>query len=425
MRYIIVSMICASMLMADDIDSLLSGFDTTKTSVVQKTKSPLSATYSLYSSYNYSLPTHSPHNGLNSLKNSMDISYDEDINDIKYKANIITYYDLAPSLQNENYTSQYKQASKEWDIKELYVQSSLTNNIDYKIGRQIVTWGKSDNIIVTDILNPLDKSKLGIVDIKELKLGKMMSKIDYYQGNTNISLIVQNEARVSKMPVYGDEYYLGNSDINANKPDSTIENTKLALATNYTGSGYDVSLYLAQSYSDTGYIQNGIREYNSYNMVGFATNYAFGNWLLKCEGGLFDNLKYTNVIDTKQRLDILGGVEYKGFSDTTISLEHVNRKIYNYDPKISLGYEGQKENETQTALRINKDFANSTVHTTILRNLFGTYEDGGFQRANIDYDYRDDLVFSVGFIDYFGEKKQKFNALKDNDKLFAKASWSF
>jgi hypothetical protein len=425
LRYLLLVLVALS-LHAEDINDILGGFDDDVSVDVAQKSSPITGSYSIFGSYSYSHDDDSPHHGLSSLKNSVDIEYNEEIDNTKLRASISTYYDMMYTLNgSDTYQDEYTKDKKELEIKELYALSKLSKNIDLKVGRQIITWGKSDNIVVTDILNPLDKRKLALNDIKDVKLSQTMSKLDYYIGNLNISAIAIHENRVSKLAPYGSDYNFAKNSIIANKPSNSIADTKPALAINYTGSGYDISAYYANKYSDTGHIQNNKREYNSYHMYGLSTNIAKGNWLIKLESALMTNLKYTNVDDKKRRVDILLGLEYKGISDTTISFESARRKIYDYDKMIASGIDGQKEIEYQSAFRINRDIANSTIHLTYLANFFNRFDSGGFQRASVDYDYSDDIILSLGLVDYYGSTNKKFSNLDSNDRVYARAKYLF
>jgi len=74
------------------------------------------------------------------------------------------YYDLVYSLQGrDNYTSEVLDSyEKELQLRDTFIQGSLTEKLDTKIGRQIVVWGALDNLRVTDVLNPLDLRVLGL-----------------------------------------------------------------------------------------------------------------------------------------------------------------------------------------------------------------------------------------------------------------------
>jgi hypothetical protein len=43
----------------------------------------------------------------------------------------------------------------------------------------------------------------GLIDIKNLRLGRLMSKLDYYQDNLKISAALLHENRFSKNPGFG------------------------------------------------------------------------------------------------------------------------------------------------------------------------------------------------------------------------------
>ena len=58
-----------------------------------------------------------------------------------------------------------------------------------------MVWGKSDNIRVTDVLNPLELREPGLVDLEMIRLPVTMTKLDYYIKGLNLSGIVIHEVR--------------------------------------------------------------------------------------------------------------------------------------------------------------------------------------------------------------------------------------
>ncbi len=95
------------------------------------------------------------------------------------------YYDLVYSLNGrDNYTSEVLDSyEKDLQLRDTFIQGSLTEKLDTKIGRQVVVWGTLDNLRVTDVLNPLDLRVLGLTDIDDLRLPVTMAKFDYYFGD--------------------------------------------------------------------------------------------------------------------------------------------------------------------------------------------------------------------------------------------------
>lgn len=345
------------------------------------------------------------------------------------------FYDAAYHLngQRDLYTDQYlDEYEREIELGEAYLQGSLADSLDIKIGRQIVVWGRSDNLRVNDILNPLDLRWPGTTDIRYLRLPVTMTKLDYYVGDWNSSFIVVNEPRFSKLPVYNGEFYPGSQPAPAlQEPGWSLENQQPALSVNGIFSGWDLSFYGAWVYPEKGYVAqdssgNLQRTFDKALLTGTAANVALGNWLIKAEAAYWDNLKFTNVDDEKPRLDILAGIEYSGFTETTITFEIVNRHIFSYDPLLAELPDAVQENTTQYAMRFTRDFIHDTLHLNIVLSSYGFWaEDGGFERAQLDYDLSDDIVLSGGIILYESGDIPGLIGVGDNDNVFIEVEFYF
>ena len=284
---------------------------------------------------------------------------------------------------------------RDFDINELTVEGTFHNGIDAKVGRQIVVWGKSDNIRITDILNPTDNTTPGMVDIKDLRLGRVMTKLDYYINKWSFSTILLHENRFSMMPKLRSDYYLGEA---TKTPSDSIANSSIALSANGNFEGQDIAFYLANQYVDN-------KTYKS-NMLGLAYNKVINSFLLKTEMAYFDNYDSATV---KSKIDSLVGVEYSGISDGSVSFEIAN-----------------KNDDMQYALRYTQSFINQTLDFNILYSGFGKeLEDGGFVRGWIDYDYNDEIALNFGVINYLGGDVAMFEKIKDNDRVFASLTYSF
>ncbi|MEA3415028.1 MAG: DUF1302 family protein [Thermodesulfobacteriota bacterium] len=202
-----------------------------------------------------------------------------------------------------------------------------------KLGRQIVVWGKSDNIRVTDVLNPLDMREPGLTDIEDLRFPVAMSKLDYYIGDWSLTGIAIHEIRFNKSPEYGSDFYSGSQPPpHEDKPDSCCKNTEYAAAINGIFSGWDISFYWTDYYNDMPNTQlisavpppQTEWKHARLKMFGAAFNQALGNWLLKAETVYIDGFEFFNRPGKEySRIDVLAGIEYSGFKDTTVSIEAV------------------------------------------------------------------------------------------------------
>jgi len=361
-----------------------------------------------FTSYNYNhdapiSDTTNDFRGFSSAKFSTDLKYNYEIND-NYKIKSVTklYYDSIYDIKSSSYPTVPEDYDKDININELYLQGKLSTNKDITIGRQIVVWGKSDNIRITDTINPLDNTTPGLTDIKDLRLGRAISKLDYFKGKWEYSFMLLHENRYSKMPTYGSDFAPNNpilaSMISVDEPANSIKNSGVALSVSGNLTGQDIAFYYSNQYID-----NTI--YRS-NMLGIAYNKVFDSILLKTEIAYFDNYD-SNTVEAK--MDALGGVEYTGIKDGSVSLEIAN-----------------KDDIIQYALRFNQSYLNDTLDFTTLVMAYGKEcEDGGFTRVWLDYDIDDNLALSVGIIDYITGDSQKFQMIKDNDRVFTSLEYSF
>ncbi len=97
---------------------------------------------------------------------------------------------------------------QEVEFREVFARGSPFEALDVKLGRQIVVWGKSDNIRLTDVLNPVDNREPGVVDIEDMRLPVTMTRLDYFPADDwSLTAIAVHEIRFNKDPVFGSEFY--------------------------------------------------------------------------------------------------------------------------------------------------------------------------------------------------------------------------
>lgn len=371
-----------------------------------------------------------PHNDLNSFKTSLYLESEYSLNENhKLRVSAKGFYDFIYKLKNERaYTREEKdEFESEVEIFDFYLQGKITSELDYKVGRQVVVWGRSDTIRITDILNPLDNRSPGIVDIEDLRLPVGMAKFDYYFDNYNLSAIVIGETRYSKNPVYGSDFYPFSTPL----PNENIEQ-KLgyALSFNANFSSWDLSLYASKTTSDDGYVRvvnaKPIIEHEDVYMLGYAFNYIYDTLLFKSEAAYLDGLKYATTGEkTFSRVDVLVGVEYNGISETVIAFELANRHIKDYANSLENLPLPILKDTTQYALRANSDFLNATLKANFLVSMFGKeLREGGFARVWFDYDFDDSVSATLGYVDYMSGSPL-FDAIRDNDMLFTSLKYSF
>jgi len=413
-------------------DEMMSGFEDEEIEVVEEEKRELipGLTGKITEQVAFSWQNDKPHDNFTSLKSSLLLDYDYKFeNGVRIKVNAKAYYDAIYSIKGrEKFTSQeLDELESEVELFDAYVEGKITDNFDYKVGRQVVVWGRSDTIRVTDILNPLDNRRPGMTDIEDLRLPVTMAKFDYFIGDWRITPIAVLEQRFSKNPPYGGDF----NPVPVPAPsDKEYNDVTYALSIGAEYSGWDINFYATQTRDDAGYIDLTAQikhvKHDKVQMFGTALNILSGSWLFKTEVAYFDGLKYTTTGDEKfSRTDALLGVEYNGIADTLMSYDIVTRHIHDYDGRLLAEYNPLHKHHYQHAFRVSSDFLNATLTANYLISLYGEkLDEGGFQRAWVKYELADGVNANVGVVDYIGGSVL-FDAFKNNDMAFADISYSF
>ncbi len=385
------------------------------------------------------------YSGFNQARTAIYLQVDGKLSDNwKMRISGDAFYDAIYDIHSDrNYNQDTLDAYRtQLRFDDVYLQGSLSDNLDVKLGRQIVVWGKSDSIRITDVINPLDNRLPAMTDIEDLRLPTTMAKLDYYLGSWNLSAMLIGESRIFlEAAPYGEFFPV--SEIfpaapqpffDLEQPDVSWENTQYALAANGVFSGWDLSFYAADVYDSKWHLElvNGVpkRIVSRIQMLGSAINIASGSWLFKSEVAYVSGVRYNSTLDAKDRLDALVGFDYMGVKDTVLSLEIANKHIFDHEAQMAsldtLKPDYVDRNEVQTAMRATRSFSNDSINASALLSMFGSsWEYGGFARIWVEYDVIDAVVANVGVVDYIGGDRPFQDAIKDNDRVFADITYSF
>jgi hypothetical protein len=368
------------------------------------------------------------------LSTNLDITHSLQ-NKAKIRANLKANNDFIFDSGLSNYNSTPNGYGSETSLDQISYEQSITPELDIKFGRQIVSWGVSDLIRVNDAINPTDNRVPGLTDIKDLKLGVVMTKLDYFpSSDSSISYqgILINEHRFSLYPRYGSDFK-STSDLDEVKPNNSLKNTGIGLALNKTLLSADASLYYLHTYVDKPVLDAGKISLNNNkaNKVGIAYNVVNGSFLIKAEASYTDSVNYNldaSTIVDKPVSKILLGFDYNGFTDTNLTYEIAQETIGKYDVLLNNQYNMNLEEKTHTqAFRVSKRLLNDELEVNGMVMAFGTsLNSGGVVKISTTYDYTDNIDINAGHINYLSSDNNSFiDGIKDNDRLFLKVNYKF
>ncbi|MBF0589871.1 MAG: hypothetical protein HQL53_12160 [Magnetococcales bacterium] len=327
-----------------------------------------------------------------------------------------------------------RQYESDFTLREAWISGSPASWMDLKLGRQIVVWGQSDLLRVVDLLNPLDQRYPGLTDLEDLRRPLTMSRMDlYFHENWSLSLIGVHELSFHKSPVYGHDFYPFDLQLPTEiDPAQRLSNTEWGVALQGRFSGWDLALHAADYYNDDPHTEltaGGTRMYHAdLKMVGATVGAAWRDFLFKGEGAWIDGFRAYNLgtDDNYNRTDLLLGVEYSGFTDTTLSLEVVNRHINGFNSLLSLSPDLLEEDSLETAFSMVRNFNHETTTLTLVAGMYGGSAQGGaYERIQLDYDINDSWTISGGLIFYQKGNLAAFQKMEDRDRLFMTLEYAF
>ncbi|TNF33307.1 MAG: DUF1302 family protein [Gammaproteobacteria bacterium] len=479
-RHIAASILLAAMapaLAAQSLEEALGGFDDTPAPAIETSSADgsllpegLTGSIAVSSSWNYldhdDATGRVDWQGLSKLRTRLNLQYDTALSD-DWKARVSGYgfYDAVYALRDrDDYPDTVLSAYEdEAEIQEAWLQGKLASNLDIKIGRQIVNWGRSDNLRVLDILNPLDNREPGLTDIEDIRLPVGMIKADAYRDEWTASLIAIPEVRFSKNPPLGNDFYTPFSLLPGNAlritEDEPEDFSDTSWAASLTGifSGWDISFNAAHTWRDQPYLApapfNGnalstlaqsTLAHSRITMVGAGGNITQGSWLFKWEAAYIDGMDYTTATPVTTvlpgiglvtipfptgstetaRVDVLAGVEFFGIANTTLSLEMVNRHIRDFSESMAPFYE--QRDRMETALRATHSMLHDRLNLTAVGIAFGERaQDGSLVRLQAEYEWMDGLNVTGGIVTYQRGDLPPFTFIEDNDRVFAEVKYSF
>jgi len=409
----------------------------------------ISGSAGLSASYNYAKDTPVDNrkanwSGLTKLRPYFSLTWDAKFGE-RWKTRISgkAFYDLAYGMKKRETFSEevLYELEKEVELREVYLEGSPLNSLDIKLGKQIVAWGVADSLRVVDVINPTDEREFGMTDLEDIRLPINMTKIDYYIGDLKLEAVAVHQIRFNKSAPFGSDFNPSTQKINEVIPESSAENTEYGLALIGTFSGWDASLHWAQYFDDSahfkitnitiipgvGAIPTLERQHSRLKMGGGALSISSGNFVWKAEAAKLRGLEYALVTDKFfSRTDILFGLEFSGWSDTSLTIESGVQHINDFDKRLEGLPDSEIEDRFATSVIFTQDYLNQTLHLNLTGMMIGERgEDGGINRGSLEYDVMDAFSVKGGIMIYQTGENTYFQSLNENDRLFFEARYSF
>ncbi|MDZ7715369.1 MAG: DUF1302 family protein [Balneolaceae bacterium] len=330
--------------------------------------------------------------------------------------------------------------SLSYDLREAYVDLFFTNS-DLRIGKQIISWGRSDGSSILDILSPNDLSEFLTQDFTDLRSGVTAISYSRYFGSNYLQIVVNPVFEPNNTPKFNTRWFprpvVSTSlptEIIDSKPEASLDDLQLATRFAYRSNlNIDLDLsFMYWHYPNPSYFKELQTSNNNASLklkekftqsliAGYSSSIKLSDRLfLKSESAYYSNRNFDYLSNQLQGIDLenpspaeqaqiiqefnqnsdgflkerpwlisMIGLRYELF-DIAISTQFFNEHIFDYNNTIL-----QEKNFYYSTLQLQRSFARDTWEASV----FGRYNYNGddfWLNPEITYTGIDSFEASLG-----------------------------
>ncbi len=372
----------------------------------------------------------------NMLQNTLNLNFDLTGDKVAFKANPMLYL--------------YGIDSLDFRMREIYLDLYL-KNMDIRIGKQQIVWGKADGVFITDIVSPLNLTEFLLPDFDEIRVGVYAAKFDFYFGNSTVEAIWKPVYAGNELPPPGSIWHITPGfpappvfDYSKEKIKATLDNSEAYLKFSQTTSAIDFDLMGAYTWSQTpdmyvekqfGFdsvthrpILTGLLitpEHHRLWVAGGSFTSTLGPVVLRGEAA-YKNGAYFQTEDPhadgaltkKDYLHYVVGLDYR-VGDLLLSTQFIQKYIFDYDDYLI----EDKASNMMTFLA-HYDALRQTLHLELFSYL-GLNPGNALIRPKITYDFTDSFSILLGSNIFVGDEQGFFGRYDNNSMIYTKIKYNF
>lgn len=348
-----------------------------------------------------------------------------------YRINDSTPYTFAEINEHRN----------RFEIRDFYIEHQAENGIYIKAGHQILAWGMSEYLRVTDLINVENQYQLGQQDLEDLRLQVPALLTSVSAGGWTWDAVLTYHAGRDDIAPRRDEFdlfaplYEAGGTISIRRPERDYE-FFMRGSTQYAHGDIQI---VAGEFNDNALalervVLNGEQPVaqlyqNRMRALGVAANRVSGSWLVFGELGWHANrvarptersvaFDPDGWVKKDQLLGVLG-VEYSGFRNLLLTAEIDAQRIRDNEP---FGYGDGKL--VSVGLRARWSALNERLQVLGVVNELAE-DQGRVARTTVTYDWSDSLNLGLMWVAYSAPDNSLVNPFRHNDVLQLQLRYSF
>lgn len=361
---------------------------------------------------------------------------------LKYLVSLDNKYDFL-----HNSVNGFSADTKKTQLWECYADI-LNDNLTLRLGRQVIRWGKGDEVNPTDNFTPQDLTEFLNWDRADRKIPIWMAKADYSFGAYRLEGIwipffepdLIAETGSEWEPYLLRQYHTSVIPINVEEPRRPAHNLRSQVAavkiTRATET-YDLSLSYAYHYdqlpalyllpsSNQNFVYDISQRYPRQHTIGSDFETLIGKVGVRGEfaytfGDLFitNSIDYPSTIIRKNSFTGIIGGDYTFTNNAYLNIQYLAQYVPDNEENMT-----SHMYEDSIITKMSKKFFHDTLLFEFSSRLY-LFNLDRFWRVKCEYDLTDSIKLTVGYDNYFGPSDGTFGQYNKNDQFFANMKYSF
>ncbi len=337
-----------------------------------------------------------------------------------------------------------------WELREGYFKFRVGDDIDIKVGRQILTWGTGDLLFINDMFAKDYRSFFVGRDDQYLKAPQDAIRFEYYNPIGSWTLVWSPRFEPNRLPT-GENLSFYNPMAGmfigtgmggeVPLPESKFENSEIALRLSRQVGNFNSSAYFYKGFykNPTGMHAvdfptgpDTIPYYPELNVFGASIRGMLMGGILWLEGGYYDSHDdpdNDNPLVPNSSIKGLFGFERQIAENLTANIQWqadmlTDYETYEMQQTMFGGYVRDEVNHLLTS-RVTK-LLNSELIQLSGFLFYSPSEEDMYARFSVTYNYTDEITLTTGGNIFDGKNPATdFGQFRLNDNIYAKMTYGF
>lgn len=365
------------------------------------------------------------------LQNTFNLNFEKKTAKAAFKVNPFVYH--------------YFDHELDLGIREAYLDIYL-KNLDIRIGKQQIIWGKADGVFISDVISPKDLREFLLPEFDEIRMGITAVKLNYHQGKNTLEAVWSPVFTPTQTPqsnsIWAPKMIFPIAptwDYSTSTIAPSLENGEVFFRYSRMSSAIDFELVAASTYYDDPVLHfkkqidpntmqmSGLivrPEYHRVGLLGGSFSLPLGALVLRSEGAYTKGRYFqtsdplhTDAAIEKEFVQYMAGIDYTLYG-VKLSGQFIQERILDYEI-------GMINDEVENLLTFlaKKDFFREKLWVELF-SYVGLNNQDVLIRPKLSYNFADGFDIQFGANLFLGEQG-RFGQYNNNDMLYTKIKYSF